>query len=123
MQKLHKFLYILSIVCTLGTIKLFWKSYRQKQVNSQLSVENKVKFPIDELINYLNGIENINSVSSTHKILKIELKSRENIQIDKIKSLNSIEGILFKTDTISLITGNNAQYLQKIINDKIQNRN
>ncbi|MCU4117012.1 PTS glucose transporter subunit IIB [Mycoplasma zalophi] len=123
MQKLHKFLYILSIVCTLGTIKLFWKSYRQKQVNSQLSVENKVKFPIDELINYLNGIENINSVSSTHKILKIELKSRKNIQIDKIKSLNSIEGILFKTDTISLITGNNAQYLQKIINDKIQNRN
>ncbi|QJR44346.1 PTS glucose transporter subunit IIB [Mycoplasma miroungirhinis] len=123
MRKLHKFLYIFTIICTLGIIKLFWKSYEQKEINSQLSVENKLKFSLDELIRYLDGINNIESVYCTHKILKIQLKSRKNIQIEKIKSLNSIEGILLKSDGISLITGNNAKYIHKIINEKMQNRN
>ncbi|AWX42519.1 PTS system IIB component [Metamycoplasma cloacale] len=113
MNKKHKALYIFLIIITLGFILLHWRKYKQQSIKNELSVEEKIPFDMNDFLDYLGGIENINNVSSSHKIVKIEFKQRSAILAKELQELNGISGITFQRASISLVVGNCAKYLEQ----------
>ncbi|MDD7897330.1 PTS glucose transporter subunit IIB [Metamycoplasma hyosynoviae] len=116
MTKKQRFLYIFLIIITFGFILIHWKKYRQREEKQSLSISTKLNFKYEDLISALGGIQNITSVNSTQKILKISYKNKQEINFDKLKAIKDISGISLTQNTISIIIGNAAIYLK----DKIQ---
>ncbi|MDD1378373.1 PTS glucose transporter subunit IIB [Metamycoplasma hyosynoviae] len=116
MTKKQRFLYIFLIIITFGFILIHWKKYRQREEKQSLSISTKLNFKYEDLISALGGIQNIISVNSTQKVLKISYKNKQEINFDKLKAIKDISGISLTQNTISIIIGNAAIYLK----DKIQ---
>ncbi|ASI53738.1 PTS glucose transporter subunit IIB [Metamycoplasma hyosynoviae] len=116
MTKKQRFLYIFLIIITFGFILIHWKKYRQREEKQSLSISTKLNFKYEDLISALGGIQNITSVNSTQKVLKISYKNKQEINFDKLKAIKDISGISLTQNTISIIIGNAAIYLK----DKIQ---
>ncbi|MDD1379056.1 PTS glucose transporter subunit IIB [Metamycoplasma hyosynoviae] len=116
MTKKQRFLYIFLIIITFGFILIHWKKYRQREEKQSLSISTKLNFKYEDLISALGGIQNITSVNSTQKVLKISYKNKQEINFDKLKVIKDISGISLTQNTISIIIGNAAIYLK----DKIQ---
>ncbi|MDC8921076.1 PTS glucose transporter subunit IIB [Metamycoplasma hyosynoviae] len=116
MTKKQRFLYIFLIIITFGFILIHWKKYRQREEKQSLSISTKLNFKYEDLISALGGTQNITSVNSTQKVLKISYKNKQEINFDKLKAIKDISGISLTQNTISIIIGNAAIYLK----DKIQ---
>ncbi|MDC8914167.1 PTS glucose transporter subunit IIB, partial [Metamycoplasma hyosynoviae] len=99
-----------------GFILIHWKKYRQREEKQSLSISTKLNFKYEDLISALGGTQNITSVNSTQKVLKISYKNKQEINFDKLKAIKDISGISLTQNTISIIIGNAAIYLK----DKIQ---
>ncbi|TPR53713.1 PTS glucose transporter subunit IIB [Metamycoplasma neophronis] len=120
MNSKQKALYIFLLIITFGLISIYWrKKYQKKQVQSQLSIEQKLSFDYDSLITALGGIKNINNVSSTHKIIKVFFENRNAIKIEDIQKLDGMSGITFQSNSISIVLGNSAKYLEEKIKKDI----
>ncbi|MGX9340574.1 hypothetical protein ACWXVL_00390 [Mycoplasma sp. 128] len=117
----NKIKYYTLIICTLGLIKLKWKKYRQQEVKDRLSTTEKIDFSINDLILFLGGEKNILNVETSNKKIKIGFKVRQDIDIEKIKKLDGISGVVATSSSISLVTGNNAAYIKKLIMERVEN--
>ncbi|TPE57206.1 PTS glucose transporter subunit IIB [[Mycoplasma] falconis] len=121
MTSKHKFLYVFLIIITFGLILIYWKKkYRQSSKKDNLSTTTKTAFSIEELIEKLGGKNNIETVLATHKVIKIGLKDREQVNIEALKKLDGISGMTFQSKSISLVVGNVAKYLETKINEEIK---
>ncbi|BAP39668.1 PTS glucose transporter subunit IIB [Metamycoplasma canadense] len=117
MNSKNKALYIILIIVTLGFIIIYWqKKYRQSKIKNYLSKNTKLDFDFETLIKYLGGKDNIENVSSTHKILKINFLNRDKLSILKLKQLNGISGLTIQSKSISLVVGNTAKHIEELIN-------
>jgi hypothetical protein len=66
------------------------------------------------------GFENITNSSSTNKIIKLEFKDKELVNMEKIKAFKQITGITLQSKSISLVMGNICPYLNDLINKEIK---
>ncbi|EPL03236.1 glucose/sucrose specific PTS system IIB component domain protein, partial [Chlamydia psittaci 02DC14] len=56
----------------------------------------------------------------TNKIIKLEFKDKELVNIEKIKAFKQITGITLQSKSISLVMGNICPYLNDLINKEIK---
>ena len=121
MTKKQKACYIFLIIITFGLILIYWKKkYRQTKEKDHLSTTNKLDFNLDDFISMFGGFENITNSTSTNKIIKLEFKNKELVDIEKIKAFKQITGITLQSKSISLVMGNICPYLNDQINKEIK---
>lgn len=119
MKLKEKILIGLLTIITFGTIWIYW-SKKKTQPKNELSISKRIDVNLEKLINLLLGLENINSVSATHTKVKINLKNVENIQINEIKNLKGISGVVVSSNAITIIVGNSAQTIKEELENKIK---
>ncbi|WP_373439563.1 PTS glucose transporter subunit IIB [Metamycoplasma equirhinis] len=122
MNSKHKFLYVFLCIITLGFICIYWKrKYRQKETKNYLSTTSELAFDYKIFLLSLGGIKNLQNATASQKIIRIGFIDRALINIDKLKELDGISGINFQSNSISLVVGNSAKYLEEKIKEDIQN--
>ncbi|AJR12360.1 PTS glucose transporter subunit IIB [Mesomycoplasma dispar] len=116
MKLISKIIYFLLQIFSFG---FFAKHINKKhnKTKSDLTFEKKFDFKIEELINLLGGKKNIKSSDFSISRLKIQLKSTENLDFEKIKKLKGVSGIVVNSETISLIVGNKSKAISEAINN------
>ncbi|BAQ54634.1 PTS transporter subunit EIIB [Mycoplasmopsis arginini] len=118
MNSRNKFLYVILIILTFGLILVYWKNkYKQTKTKDYLSKETKLNFNFDELVDYLGGKENIESVTSTQKVVKINFYEKNKVDALNIKNLDGVTGLTFQSKSISLVVGNTAKHIEELINE------
>ncbi|AWX69493.1 PTS glucose transporter subunit IIB [[Mycoplasma] anseris] len=121
MTKKQKALYVFLIIITLGFICIYWKrKFKQTESKNYLTVETKLSFEFQAFLNSLGGKQNINNVSSSQKIIKVFFNNRQDINIENLKNLDGVSGIAFQKNSISLVVGNTAKYLEELVLKEIK---
>ncbi|MDE5553483.1 MAG: PTS transporter subunit EIIB [Malacoplasma sp.] len=90
------------------------------QVNSELTVSEKIPFDLDKLISLLGGKENITSVDATINSLKVSVKDIEKINQKEIKTLGA-KGTILSEDSVTCLFGDYSKKLSEILNENIKN--
>ena len=116
MNKKDKFLMVFLTIITFGFIWIYWSKLKKKEENV-IKKSSKLPFKIEELVNYLGGKENIISATNTISKVKIEIQDNEKIEVEKIKKIKGISGIVIGNFSISLIVGNISEELTKQLNN------
>ena len=114
MTKKEKLLYWFLIIITLGLILPYWKT-KKVEIKEELSQNKKIDLNINKLIILLGNSENIQNVSSTHTKVKINIKDRDKINIEKIKQINGISGVFASSTYIQIIVGNQALAIEEYL--------
>lgn len=107
MNKRHKALIIFLSIITLGIYLIVIKKRKNIEVKETL-IEEKIPFKIETLITALGGLQNISSVSAITSRIKINFNDRSMIDIEKIKKIKAISGLVLQTKSISCIVGYSA---------------
>ncbi|MBN0919508.1 PTS glucose transporter subunit IIB [[Mycoplasma] gypis] len=115
----NKFKYYFLLIASFGLIKRKWRKYRQEETKKYLSVSNKLDFDIKTLIGLLGSKENITNAQASQKKIKISLKNIKNVNVDEIQKLEGVSGLFLQSNAITLITGNNAKYVEELISKEI----
>ncbi|MBZ4203958.1 PTS transporter subunit EIIB, partial [Mycoplasma tauri] len=72
---------------------------------------------IEQLINFLGTRKNIISVDNSISSLKVKFKEKELINVEALKKLKYISGVMLSTNKISLIVGSYAKLISIKLND------
>ncbi|WP_029512585.1 hypothetical protein [Mycoplasmopsis iners] len=114
MKVKDKFLIGLITVCTLGFCWLYWKKQAKKQ---QAILQGDAELPnyvnLTELVAFLGGNDNITEISHTFSNVKISFLDRAKIDVEAIKNLKYVSGIMLNQQKITLIVGEIAKILAK----------
>lgn len=84
-------------------IKFLIKKKVQKKPSETLKQEKKVRIKEKDIISFLGDNENILSVSSTSSKITFVVKDIKKVNLEKLKNLNEIEGVIKTNNKISLI--------------------
>ncbi|MGL5630230.1 MAG: hypothetical protein ACRDCG_00470 [Mycoplasmoidaceae bacterium] len=87
-----------------------------KEINQDIQVSNEVSIDVNQLINFLGGIDNIKDVRSTITTLKINFINKQIIKQDEIKKIGA-KGIIISDNNIVMSFGYWAKELMKQILD------
>ncbi|AZZ65409.1 PTS glucose transporter subunit IIB [Metamycoplasma phocicerebrale] len=118
MNSKNKFLYFFLIIITFGFILIYWKKkYRQIKQKDYLSKETKISFDLEDLLKNLGGKDNIKSLSSTQKILKVFFFDKQKVNSLELKKLDGVSGIALQSGSVSLVLGNTAKHVEELINE------
>lgn len=112
MSKKDKFLMVFLTTITFGFIWIYWSKLKRNKENVLIK-NDKLPFKIEELVKLLGGNENIENVENSISKIKIFLKDTKQIEVEKIKNLKGISGMVFSNFSISLVVGNVAEELCK----------
>ncbi|WP_406616034.1 PTS sugar transporter subunit IIA [Mycoplasmopsis hyopharyngis] len=118
MNKKDKFLLVFLTIITFGFIWIYWSKLKNKTENN-IKKSSKLPFKLDELVKKLGGRENIVGANCSISKVKIEIKDNEVLEVEKIKNMKGISGIVVGNFSISLITGNISEELTKQINNLV----
>lgn len=99
---------------------ILFHSHNKKQNPSKIPVIDQSS--IDEIINYLGGINNIISASIDGARISIKVKSSSLCQLDKIKAIGAL-GIFVAGTTIKMMLPYDSQNLIHQINHMIKGEN
>lgn len=99
---------------------ILFHSHNKKQNPSKIPVIDQSS--IDEIINYLGGINNIISASIDGARISIKVKSSSLCQLDKIKAIGAL-GIFVTGTTIKMMLPYDSQNLIHQINHMIKGEN
>ncbi|RMA77419.1 PTS system IIB component (Glc family) [Metamycoplasma subdolum] len=116
----QKALYVFLIIITFGLILIWWnKKYKKTKVSTELSTNTKLPFKFEKLVELLGNKDNLESATSTNKVVKINFKDRKLIKAEDIAKLDGVSGITFQSKAISLVVGNCANQVEKLINSEV----
>ncbi|MGL4768685.1 MAG: hypothetical protein ACRCW6_00470 [Mycoplasmoidaceae bacterium] len=87
-----------------------------REINQDIQVSNEVSIDVNQLINFLGGIDNIKDVRSTITTLKINFINKQIIKQDEIKEIGA-KGIIISDNNIVMSFGYWAKELMKQILD------
>ncbi|WP_029906025.1 PTS transporter subunit EIIB [Mycoplasmopsis opalescens] len=117
MKRKDKFLIVLLTIFTLGFCWLYWH-VKNKQKLKMLRGETKAKTTdseIEKLILFLGGKDNINEVHHTTSSLKVIINNKNKVEVENLKKIKGVSGLLISTNKVSLVCGEFASvYAEKI---------
>ena len=119
MNKKQQFLYMIISIITLGIYPVIINRKTQKTINIALSETKKISVNIVELVKNLGGKENISAIEYTHTKLKVFIKNSSLMEVSSINEQKGISGVFVSSKTITLIVGNQAKQLSKLITPKL----
>ncbi|QSF13753.1 PTS sugar transporter subunit IIA [Mycoplasma sp. Mirounga ES2805-ORL] len=121
MKKRDKFAIVMLTIFTLGFCWLHWKIQANKYKKLASIDKEDIKLPsvikIDNLISLLGNKDNIKGSRSTISNLIIEINNKDNVNVDEIKQLKYVSGVMISSQKITLIVGD---YASKISNELIK---
>ncbi|MBZ4195543.1 PTS transporter subunit EIIB [Mycoplasma tauri] len=119
MTKKDKFIIVILTIFTIGFCWLYWKLKAKKIQKNKRGEINKLDSSVDieQLINFLGTRKNIISVDNSISSLKVKFKEKELINVEALKKLKYISGVMLSTNKISLIVGSYAKLISIKLND------
>jgi len=84
------------------------KAHKQAKIKTSITTSNIIDFNISELINYLGGKENIESVSTSISTFSVTLKRGVNVDKDVFLKKFKIKGINKINNKYMFLIGDNA---------------
>ena len=115
MTKKEKFLYVVISIITFGIYPIMINKKIPEASNKMLSEAKKVTVDVPKLVKNLGGDNNISAIEYTHSKLKIFIKDSAKIDIESINKQKGITGVVFSSKTVTIIVGNQAKQLSKMI--------
>ena len=115
MNKKQKFLYVLISIITIGIYPIVVHKRTTTKTNLRLSEAKKISVNIPELIKNLGGKDNVVAVEYTHTKLKIFISDKTKVIVESINSQKGITGVVASTKSITIIVGNQAKQISKLI--------
>lgn len=116
MKKLSHFIYKFIQFLTFGKFgKIIAKKYNKQ--NNSIQYSNDVKFEINELVNLLSGPTNIQKAEFTFSRVIIFLNTLENVDINEIKKLTGVSGVVVAVNNVSLIVGSTSKFIADSLNE------
>ncbi len=110
----EKFKIYLLHICTFG-ISFFYSKRKAKELinqeNKELTLSDKIKIDVSELINLLGSKENIVDCTNTISAVKVFLKDTSIVKVDLIKKMG-VKGIMKGKDYISFLFGDFSHLLK-----------
>ncbi len=111
-----KFKLIFLSIITLGIYPLVvFKKSKPKQVSKELSSSEKINLDFNKLVEALGGKTNITGATATHKKVKIEIKSKDSVDLPSLEKLKGISGVFASSTSISIIVGNSAKKIASMM--------
>lgn len=110
-----KFIYILISILTFGVYPILLKRKKPTKQSNTLSVEEKVTVNLNKLENALGGKENIAGAEYTQTKVKIFFNDRSKVNVEEVKSIKGISGVVASSKNISIIVGKQAKSLAEKI--------
>jgi phosphotransferase system IIB component len=89
-----------------------------KNVKSNLTVSEKITFPVEEIIKSLGSKDNIKNISSTLSSVNILLEDISKVETKDLKKYG-IKGVLKNANKLTLIFGNNASAVENAVRNVI----
>lgn len=77
---------------------------QKNNINNEIKVSQAKNFPIDTLVEYLGGSNNIVNLDATISSLIVEVQSLNNIDSDKFKSLGA-KGTFTNNNKLTILFG------------------
>lgn len=109
------------VVATLGLLHVITKKRAKKlskNVKSNLTVSEKITFPVEEIIKSLGSKDNIKNISSTLSSVNILLEDISKVETKDLKKYG-IKGVLKNANKLTLIFGNNASAVENAVRNVI----
>ncbi|MXR57902.1 PTS glucose transporter subunit IIB [Mesomycoplasma hyorhinis] len=119
MRKASKFIYYFLKIITFNQITKYWAK-KYNKVNTTFITSDKIPFSLEDLINLL-GKDNVANIKNTLSRVQITLNNSKNLDLNKIKELNGISGVVLSQNTLNLIVGNNASTIALQLKEKVLN--
>jgi phosphotransferase system IIB component len=112
-------LYRTGVITSFGI--LYWVSKHRakrlsKTVNTELSSSEKVGFSVDSLIRALGTRKNIKDITSTLSSVSFIVDDINKIDEKEFRK-NGVQGVLKHANKLTLIFGDNAPAIKKVIKD------
>ena len=107
-------LFTLSIL-TLGIYPIIVFNKKHSSTPNQLSSATKVTVDTKSLIEQLGGEKNIAGAEYTQTKVKIFIKDRQVVNVEKIQDIKNISGVFATTKYITIIVGKQAKELAAML--------
>lgn len=120
-SKAKKIGYRAGVISTFGIVYWITKARAKrlsKKVNTNLTSSGKIDFMIDSIVKTLGSKTNIKDVSSTLSSVNIVLDDIKKVDERELKKYG-VQGVLKRANKLTLIFGDNAPAIKKVITDLI----
>ncbi|WP_027334435.1 hypothetical protein [Mycoplasma elephantis] len=111
MNRKHKALSVFLVIITFGFFLIALRKKRAVKENN-IDENTNVDIKVGHLISLFGGKENIKNVESTLSKVKIYFNKKNLINVDELKKLKAVSGLVLSTSSISLIVGYGAKNLK-----------
>ena len=99
---------ILSIL-TLGIYPLIVFSKKSKKPANTFNHAEKAKFKVVGLVEALGGDDNIVGAEYTYKKVKIFIKNKAIVNLEKVSKLKGISGVMATQSSVTLVAGDQSK--------------
>lgn len=118
-QRAKKAGYRAGVIASFGLIYWITKARAKRlsnKVNTNLTSSQKIDFSIDKIINALGTKNNIKNISSTLSSISVIVDDINKVDEKEFKKAG-VQGILKRANKLTLIFGDNAPAIKKVIKD------
>lgn len=81
----------------------------------ELSVNDKITVNSSALILALGGEANMSSTEYTHTKVKIFIKDKTKVNVEKVRAVKGVSGVFASSHYVTIIVGNQAKNLAELI--------
>ncbi|WGI36956.1 PTS transporter subunit EIIB [Mesomycoplasma lagogenitalium] len=120
MKNKDKILIVFLTIITLGFIWIYWKQKAKNNKENELSKTTKMVVDLDKLIENLGGKTNIDSLTNSHKRVKLYLNDSKKVNANEVQNMKGISGTLVSSKYIEIIVGNVAEHLANEVKRKLE---
>lgn len=106
-----KFIYILLCIITFGIYPMMIKKGTKTTPTNEIRVEEKTTINLIKLYEALGGKDNLAGNEYTYTKVKIFLNDRSKADVEKVKSIKGISGVVAGSKYITVIVGKQAKAL------------
>ncbi|MDE5766942.1 MAG: PTS transporter subunit EIIB [Malacoplasma sp.] len=85
-------------------------------VNTELTVSEKIPFEVNEIIEAIGGLENYISNTASLNSIKFNVKNIELVDKERIKKMGA-KGVMMSDETVTCLFGDYSKKLSTLIND------
>ena len=111
----NNIIYILLCIITLGIYPAIILNNKNSSIPNKLSDDVKVTVNVKALLSSLGNKENISGVEYTHTKIKIFIKDKTKMSINKINEIKNISGIVTGSNYITILVGKQAKKLSLLL--------
>lgn len=104
-----KVILVLLSIITLGIYPLILFRKKNNKKTNKLSNAKKLKINLEDFYKSIGGKNNIVGSEYTHTKVRVFIKNRDKVNLDKINEIKGISGVVAASNYVTVIVGNQAK--------------